>query len=68
VDTLLGRLTAEARARLAWAKNPIENGLARLRTEPLTDGLVTEVVEGTLKPFLSLGRAFAELVGANPNE
>ncbi len=68
MDTLLGRLTAETRARVAWAKKPIENGLARLRAEPLTDELVVEVVEDTVKPLLSLGRAFREVVGASPDE
>ncbi len=36
LETALASLPTAARARVAWAKEPIENGLARLRTEPLT--------------------------------
>jgi hypothetical protein len=68
VDTVLARLPAEARARVAWAKKPIENGLARLRTEPLTDDLASQVTDDMWKPFVSLWRALGEIVGTNQNE
>jgi hypothetical protein len=68
VETVLGRLPAEARARVAWAKKPIENGLARLRSEPLTDELIAKVADETWKPLVSLGRVFWEIVGANRDE
>jgi hypothetical protein len=68
VDTLLGRMPAEVRARVAWAKKPIENGLARLRTEPLTDDLITQVTEETWRPLLSLARALWEIIGTNQDE
>ena len=50
------------------AKKPIENGLARLRAEPLTDELVAKVADDTWKPVASIGRAFWEVVGANQDE
>jgi hypothetical protein len=68
VETVLARLPAEARARVAWAKKPIENGLGRLRTEPLSDELVAAVIDETLKPLLLLGRAFWAIVGTNQDE
>jgi hypothetical protein len=43
VETVLARLPAEARARVSWAKKPIENGLARPHSEPLTDELLARV-------------------------
>jgi hypothetical protein len=68
VETVLSRLPAEARARVAWAKRPIENGLARLRTEPLTDDLVAEVADETWEPVASLGRAAWEIIGSDLDE
>ncbi len=68
VETVLARLPAEVRARVAWAKKPIENGLARLRTEPLTDDLVAQVTDGTWRPLMSLGQAFWGIVGTNMDE
>ncbi len=68
VETVLSRLPAEARARVAWAKKPIENGLARLCTEPLTDELVAQVADEVWRPLASLGRAFWEIVGTNLDE
>jgi len=67
VETVLARLPAEARARVAWAKKPIDNGLARLRAEPLTDDLVAQVTDATWKPIASLGRAFWEIIGSDPD-
>jgi hypothetical protein len=68
VETVLARLPAEARARVAWAKKPIEGGLARLRTEPLTDDLAAEVTDEVWKPLVSLWRALGEIVGTNQDE
>lgn len=68
VETVLDRLPAMVRARVAWSKKPIENGLARLRTEHLTDDLVAQVTDDVWKPLMSLGQAFWELVGTNQNE
>ncbi len=68
VETVLARLPAEARARVAWAKKPIESGLARLRTESLTDDLAAEVTDEMWKPLVSLWGALGEVVGANQNE
>jgi hypothetical protein len=68
VEKVLSRLPAETRARVAWAKKPIEIGLARLRTEPLTDDLVAQVADETWKPVASLGRAAWEIVGSNLDE
>jgi hypothetical protein len=65
VETVLARLPAEARARVAWAKRPIESGLARLRTESLTDDLAAAVTDEMWKPLVSLWRALGEIVGAN---
>lgn len=65
---MLSRLPAETRAQVAWAKRPIENGLARLRTEPLTDELVVKVADETWKPIASLGRAAWEIIGSNLDE
>ena len=68
VDEALARLPAEARARVVWAKKPIENGLARLCTEPLTDDLVAQVADETWKPLVSIGRVFGSMVAASPDE
>ena len=65
---MLARLPAEHRARVAWAKKPIESGLARLCTEPLTDDLVAQVASETWKPLVSIGRGFWSLIAANPDE
>jgi hypothetical protein len=61
VDALLGRLPAEARARVVWARKPLLDGLTRLRQEPLTDDLLREVSADLEAPV----RAVA-LVGARP--
>jgi hypothetical protein len=68
VETVLGRLPAETRARVLWAKKPIQDGLARLRSEPLTDELIAKVADETWKPISTLGRVFWEIVGANQDE
>ncbi len=56
------------RAQVAWAKKPIENGLVRLCTEELTDGLVAQVAEQIWKPLASIGRVCWSLVAASPDE
>ena len=68
VDQALARLPAEARGRVAWAKKPIESGLARLCTERLTDDLVAQVADETWKPLASIGRVFRSMVAASPDE
>lgn len=68
VDQVLARLPADARARLVWAKKPIEEGLARLSTEELTDDLVAEVALAVWKPVVSIGRSFSSIVAASPDE
>jgi hypothetical protein len=68
VETVLSRLPAEARARVSWAKSPIKKGLARLRTEPLTDELVAQVGDAAWRPLISLGLVFWETVATNLNE
>jgi hypothetical protein len=68
VETALGRLPAELRARVAWAKRPIENALARLRSEPLTDDLVAEVADEAWRPVASLSRAAWEIIGSDLDE
>jgi hypothetical protein len=50
---LLDQLPAEVRAQLAWARKPIDDGLARLRTEALTDALVDEVALALRKPIIA---------------
>ena len=61
VETVLLRLPAEARARLAWARKPIEDGLAELRTQPLTDELVATAVERVVVPLQAIGAAWQSL-------
>jgi hypothetical protein len=68
VETVLGRLPAAARARVAWAKKPIQDGLSRLRTEPVTDELVAEVADELRAPIATLGRVFSEIVAARRDE
>lgn len=68
VDQVLARLPADARARLVWAKKPIEDGLARLCAEELTDDLVAKVAEAIWKPVVSIGRTFSSIVAASPDE
>lgn len=65
VEKVLSRLPAEARARVLWARKPIEHGLVRLRAEPLTEELIAQVVDETWKPITSLGRAAWEIIASN---
>jgi hypothetical protein len=68
VETLLRRLPAEARARVAWAKKPIEVALGRLRAEPLTDALLDEAATAVSRPLTAIARALWEAVAAAPEE
>jgi hypothetical protein len=45
-----------------------EDGIARLRAEPLTDELVETIADDTWKPVALLGRIFWEIVGNNIDE
>ena len=68
VEQALDRLPAEARARVTWARKPIESGLTRLCTEDLTDVLVAQIAEETWKPVAAIGRVFWSLVATSPDE
>jgi hypothetical protein len=68
VEQALARLPAETRAQVAWAKKPIESGLARLRTEVLTDNLIADVAEQIWRPLASIGRVCWSLVATSPDE
>jgi hypothetical protein len=65
VDAMLARLPAQARASVAWAKKPIAEGLARLRTETLTDELVSAVADQILAPVQAIGVAAWRALAAN---
>jgi hypothetical protein len=67
VDAFLARLPAEARARVIWAKAPIETGLRRLRTEPLTEALVHEVTTATKAAVVALTSVAASGLAATPD-
>jgi hypothetical protein len=57
VEGAFARLPAHARAQVAWAKKPIEDGLVELRTRPLTDELVASVADRMVPPLQALSRA-----------
>lgn len=67
VEALLDRLPAEVRARVIWAKRPIEQALHRLRGEPLTDTLLTETATVVVSPLVSLSGAVWQAI-ANRDE
>jgi hypothetical protein len=62
---MLRRLPAHARARVAWARTPIAEGLLRLRTEPLADDLVAEVAKAIVAPMQAVGGAVWHALAAN---
>lgn len=68
VQEVLKRLPAVARAQLAWAQKPIEDGLLRLRRDELTDALVSEVLPSLLQPLLSVGRAVSQWLATSYDE
>lgn len=68
VEEVLKRLPAEVRAQVAWTQKPIEEGLLRLRSEPLTDGLVAEVLEPLIRPFLTIGRVTWKWLAKNRDD
>ena len=55
VEAMLGRLPSQSRANVTWAKKPISEGLARLRSEPITDELVAAVAEQVMVPMQAIG-------------
>lgn len=57
LETTLARLPAQARAELEWARKPIQQALARLRTEALTDALIVEVADAIAQPMQSVSKA-----------
>jgi hypothetical protein len=57
VEAVLERLPAEVRAKVIWAKRPIEEALARLRHEPLDDETVEQAAMAIIEPSLSLTNA-----------
>lgn len=65
MESILGRLSAEARARVIWAKVPIQAVLLELQDEPLTDELVASAARRAWWPVWSLSRAFWEAFAAN---
>jgi len=62
---MLRRLPAQARASVTWAKKPISDGLARLRSEPLTDELAAVVAEQVIAPMQAVGGAAWHALAAN---
>ena len=67
-ETTLERLPAEARAQLAWARRPIEEGIHRLRTEPMTDELVATTTDRLVPAIQAIGRAAWRALATNPAE
>jgi hypothetical protein len=65
VESILGRLSAEARARVIWAKAPIQEVLLQLEQEPLTDELVASAARRAWNPVWTLSRALWEAFAAN---
>jgi hypothetical protein len=57
VEAVLGRLPAEVRAQVIWAKRPIQEALSRLRCGVLNDAVVEEAAMAIIKPSLSLTNA-----------
>ncbi len=68
VDSVMARLPAEARARVAWARKPIDDGLLELRTQPLTDELVASAVARVVAPLQAIGRAAWQALASNIDE
>lgn len=54
VDAMLQRLPAEGRASILWARKPIKDAIVRLRHEPLTDELVTDVAADLFGPIQAI--------------
>lgn len=67
-EALFERLPAQARARVTWAKRPIEDGLVRLQTQPLTDDLVAEIADGIWAPIQAIGLAGWETITKSHGE
>ncbi|MBX3186512.1 MAG: hypothetical protein KF819_05835 [Labilithrix sp.] len=68
VESILARLSAEARARVIWARGPIQEVLFQLQEEPLTDELVASAARRAWNPVWSLSRAFREAFATNPEQ
>lgn len=62
VEAVLGRLPAEVRAKLAWAKRPFQEALERLRHEPLDDEALERAAMAIIKPSLSVTSAFWQTI------
>ncbi len=65
VEAALARLPATLRARVAWAQKPIEENLARLQTQPLTDDLVASAAQKMWPAIGSLQSALSKIVAEN---
>lgn len=62
VEAVFGRLPAEVRAKLAWAKRPFQEALERLRHEPLDDEALEGAAMAIIEPSLSLTSALWQTV------
>ena len=65
VESTLARLPAETRARVVWARAPINAALLRLRQEPLTDELVRSAAKQAWTPVLAIAKAFWDSFATN---
>lgn len=65
---MLRRLPADDRASLIWARKPIADALLRLRTEPLTDGLLEAVARSLMAPMQAIGAAIWRTFSENMDE
>ncbi|MBI2894417.1 MAG: hypothetical protein HYY06_12775 [Deltaproteobacteria bacterium] len=68
LETLLGRLSAEARAQVVWAKRPIDLAMARLRSDVLTEALLDEVTAEAVGPLAAVVGALWRAVGSSPEQ
>lgn len=65
LEAVFARLPAEARARVAWARKPVKEGLLELRKGDLTDEAIQAAARKVWRPFLAIGQALWEAIGNN---
>lgn len=60
LERVLDRLPASLRAKVAWTRPTVRHVLARLRTEPLTDELVTSCAGEYIAPVLAISSTLVQ--------
>lgn len=68
IEKVLARLPAEARAQLAWARKPIDDGLRDLRTGELTDEKVAQASSAVMPAVMAIAAASWPALTTNLDE